>query len=402
MLRLFAYGFLSVILALYLNEIGLSKMNIGLLFTLTLLGDTVISLWITTNADRIGRRRMLIAGAGLMILAAAIFVTTRNFYLLLVASMIGVISPSGNEVGPFLSIEQASLTQLVTDRQRTGIFAWYNLAGSFATAVGALAAGGTSQLLQGSGYSPLKSYQVVLVGYGIVGLIMLAFFISLSAAIEVPRNRLQDQGESKPPAPSEPRRFLGLHRSHRIVFRLAALFSLDSFAGGFIIQSLMALWFTLKYGVEPAGLGAIFFGANILAGISALVAAWVAGKIGLINTMVYTHLPSNVLLILVPFMPSLYLAVALLLIRSSISQMDVPTRQSYVMAVVEPDERSAASGITNVARTVGVSLSPVFTGIFISNPAFLGFPFIISGVLKIIYDLALYFNFRNVKPPEEE
>lgn len=402
MLRLFAYGFLSVILALYLNEIGLSKINIGLLFTLTLLGDTVISLWITTNADRIGRRRMLIAGAGLMILAAAIFVTTRNFYLLLVASMIGVISPSGNEVGPFLSIEQASLTQLVTDRQRTGIFAWYNLAGSFATAVGALAAGGTSQLLQGIGYSPLTSYQVVLVGYGIVGLIMLAFFISLSAAIEVPRNRLQDRGESNPPAPSEPRRFLGLHRSQRIVFRLAALFSLDSFAGGFIIQSLMALWFTLKYGVEPAGLGAIFFGANILAGISALVAAWVAGKIGLINTMVYTHLPSNVLLILVPFMPSLYLAVALLLIRSSISQMDVPTRQSYVMAVVEPDERSAASGITNVARTVGVSLSPVFTGIFISNPAFLGFPFIISGVLKIIYDLALYFNFRNVKPPEEE
>lgn len=163
----------------------------------------------------------------------------------------------------------------------------------------------------------------------------------------------------------------------------------------------MALWFTLKFGVEPAGLGAIFFGANIMAGVSALAAAWVAGKIGLINTMVYTHLPSNVLLILVPFMPSLYLAVGLLLIRSSISQMDVPTRQSYVMAVVDPDERSAASGITNVARTIGVSLSPVFTGIFISNPAFLGLPFIISGGLKIIYDLALYFNFRNVKPPEE-
>jgi MFS family permease len=402
MLRLFAYGFLSVILALYLHEIGLSKVNIGLLFTLTLLGDTVISLWITTNADRIGRRRMLIAGTGLMVLAAVIFVMTRNFYLLLLASMIGVISPSGNEVGPFLSIEQASLTQLVPDRQRTGIFAWYNLAGSFATALGALAAGGLSQLLQGFGYSPLISYQVVLVGYGLVGLTMLVLFTSLSATIEVPINRMNNLEKRNSTRESEPRRILGLHRSQRIVFRLAALFSLDSFAGGFIIQSLMALWFTIRYGVEPAGLGAIFFGVNILAGFSALAAAWVAGKIGLINTMVYTHLPSNVLLILVPFMPSLYLAVGLLLIRSSISQMDVPTRQSYVMAVVDPDERSAASGVTNVARTVGVSLSPVFTGVFISNPAFLGLPFIISGVLKIIYDLALYFNFRNVKPPEEE
>jgi MFS family permease len=398
-LRLFGYGFLSVILALYLSQIGLSNLSIGLLLTLTLLGDTVISLWITTNADRIGRRRMLIVGAGLMVLAAIIFVTTRNFYLLLLASTIGVISPSGNEVGPFLSIEQASLTQLVPDRQRTGIFAWYNLAGSFATALGALAAGGLAQLLQGLGYSALMSYQVVLVGYGIVGLIMMALFTSLSAAIELPINRLHN---SNSPKESEPRRILGLHRSQRIVFRLAALFSLDSFAGGFIIQSLMALWFTLRFGVEPAGLGAIFFGVNILAGVSALGAAWVAGKIGLINTMVYTHLPSNVLLILVPFMPNLYLAVGLLLIRSSISQMDVPTRQSYVMAVVDPDERSAASGITNVARTTGVSLSPVFTGVFISNPAFLGLPFVISGVLKIIYDLALYFNFRNVKPPEEK
>jgi MFS family permease len=400
-LRLFAYGFLSVILALYLSQIGLSKLSIGLLLTLTLLGDTVISLWLTTNADRLGRRRMLIAGTGLMVLAAVIFVTTRNFYLLLLASMVGVISPSGNEVGPFLSIEQASLSQLVPDRQRTGIFAWYNLAGFFATALGALAAGGLSQLLQGLGYSPLTSYQVVLVGYGLVGILMVVLFTSLSATIEVPLNRSHTHMEGRSPKKSEPRRILGLHRSQRIVFRLAALFSLDSFAGGFIIQSLMALWFTLKYGVEPAGLGAIFFGVNILAGVSALAAAWVAGKIGLINTMVYTHLPSNVLLILVPFMPSLYLAVGLLLIRSSISQMDVPTRQSYVMAVVDPDERSAASGVTNVARTIGVALSPVFTGVFISNPAFLGLPFIVSGVLKIVYDLALYFNFRNVKPPEE-
>ena len=409
-LRLFGYGFLSVILALYLGQLGLSEVSIGLLFTLTLLGDTVISLWITTNADRFGRRRMLIAGAVLMILAAVLFAITRNYYLLLLAAMIGVISPSGNEVGPFLSIEQASLTQLVPDRQRTGIFAWYNLAGSFATATGALVGGGLAQLLQGLGYTPVMSYRVVVLGYGLVGLIMIGLFRRLSTTIEAPAIELRAVPGGAPagtPAgnPGEepaPHRFLGLYRSQKVVFRLAALFSLDSFAGGFVIQSMMALWFSLRFGVEPAVLGAIFFGANILAGISALSAAWVAGKIGLINTMVFTHLPSNVLLILVPFMPNLTLAIALLLIRFSISQMDVPTRQSYVMAVVAPDERTAASGITNVARTIGVSLSPVFSGIFLSNPAFLGVPFVISGSLKIVYDLALYFNFRSVKPPEEQ
>lgn len=401
-LRLFGYGFLSVILALYLGQLGLSEVQIGLLLTLTLLGDTVISLWITTNADRIGRRRMLMAGAVLMILAAVLFAVTRNFYLLLLAAMIGVISPSGNEVGPFLSIEQASLTQLVSDQQRTGIFAWYNLVGSFATATGALLGGSLAQLLQGLGYTPLLSYRVVVLGYGLVGLIMIGLFQRLSATIEAPGLEARGIPAGNPvEQPAQPR-FLGLYRSQRVVFRLAALFSLDSFAGGFVIQSMLVLWFNIRYGVEPAVLGAIFFGANILAGISALSAAWVAGKIGLIKTMVFTHLPSNVLLILVPFMPNLTLAIILLLIRFSISQMDVPTRQSYVMAVVAPDERSAAAGITNVARTVGVSLSPVFSGIFLSNPALLGAPFVISGGLKIIYDLALYFNFRSVKPPEEQ
>lgn len=399
-LRLFAYGFLSVILALYLSQLGLSEVSIGLLITLTLLGDTVISLWITTHADRLGRRRMLIAGAVLMILAAALFAATRNFYLLLFAATIGVISPSGNEVGPFLSIEQASLTQLIADRIRTRIFAWYNLVGSFATALGALAGGGLSQLLQEQGYTPLLSYKVVVMGYGLIGLLLIFLFTRLSTTIEISDKGAKNiQGvRSGNPNPSS---FLGLHGSKKIVLRLASLFSLDAFAGGFVIQSLIALWFHQKFGVEPAVLGAIFFGANILAGISALSAAWVSSKIGLINTMVFTHLPSNMLLILVPFMPSLGLAIALLLLRFSISQMDVPTRQSYTMAVVAPDERSAASGITGVARTIGASLSPVFTGMILSNPLLLGLPFVISGMLKIGYDLALYFNFRVLKPPEE-
>ena len=401
-LRLFAYGFLSVILALYLSQLGLSEVDIGLLFTLTLLGDTAISLWITTHADRVGRQRMLIAGAALMVLAALIFALTRNFYLLLLAAAIGVISPSGNEIGPFLPIEQAALTQLVADTRRTHLFAWYNLVGSFATALGALAGGGISQLLQRIGYTPLLSYRLVVLGYGLIGLLLLVLFGRLSPLVEAPALNPQRQGVQQPPGDPEPPRFLGLHRSQKVVLRLAALFSLDAFAGGFVIQSLMAYWFNLKFGVEPGLLGVIFFGANILAGISALSAAWVAGRIGLINTMVFTHLPSNVLLILVPFMPSLGLAIALLLLRFSISQMDVPTRQSYTMAVVAPDERSAASGITGVARTIGASLSPVITGVFIANPALLALPFVISGGLKIIYDLALFINFRAHKPPEEQ
>ena len=401
-LRLFAYGFLSVILALYLSQLGQSEFNIGLLLTLTLLGDTAISLWITTNADRIGRQKMLIVGACLMVLAALIFAVTKNFYLLLLAATIGVISPSGNEVGPFLSIEQASLTQLVLDRKRTKTFAWYGLVGSFATALGALAGGGLSQVLQRMGYTPLSSYRVIMLGYGVIGLLLVVLFARLSPAIEAPVGDLQRSHAGNSEGEDAPRRRLGLYRSQKIVFRLAALFGLDAFAGGFVVQTLMALWFNQKFGVQPAVLGAIFFGANILAGISALSAAWVAGKIGLINTMVFTHLPSNILLILVPFMPSLGLAIALLLLRFSISQMDVPTRQSYTMAVVEPDERSAASGITGVARTIGAALSPIFTGVFLTNPAFLGLPFILSGTLKIVYDLVLYFNFRAVKPPEEQ
>lgn len=401
-LRLFAYGFLSVILALYLGRLGLSEVDIGLLFTPTLLGDTAISLWITTQADRVGRQRMLIAGAALMVLAALVFVLTRDFYLLLLAAAIGVISPSGNEIGPFLPIEQAALTQLVADNRRTNLFAWYNLVGSFATALGALAGGGISQLLQRLGYTPLLSYRLVVLGYGLVGLLLAALFARLSPRVEAPFRNVQSPPPGETAGEPQPARFLGLHRSQRVVLRLAGLFSLDAFAGGFVIQSLVAYWFNLKFGVQPALLGAIFFGANILAGISALSAAWVAGRIGLINTMVFTHLPSNVLLILVPFMPSLGLAIALLLLRFSISQMDVPTRQSYTMAVVAPDERSAASGITGVARTIGASLSPVITGVFIANPALLSLPFVISGGLKIIYDLALFFNFRSMKPPEEQ
>ena len=387
--RLFAYGFLSVVIALYLSQVGLTEAQIGLLFSLTLAGDASVTLWITTTADRLGRRRMLILGALLMILAGGVFLLTRNAILLTLAAIVGVISPSGNEIGPFLSIEQAGLTQLVPSERRTNVFAWYNLVGSFATACGALAGGWLAQGLQNSGMSALASYQVVLAGYALAGVLLILGFLAVSPAIEVTE------------AASLEKRTLGLHKSRKVVFKLSSLFALDAFAGGLIIQSMLAFWFHVKYGVDPGVIGTIFFGANILAGISALLAAPLSKKFGLINTMVFTHVPSNVLLILVPLMPNLPLAILVLLARFSISQMDVPTRQSYTMAVVAPDERSAASGVTSIARSVGASISPVLTGLFLGVPALLSMPFFLCGGLKIGYDLLLYREFSAVKPPEE-
>lgn len=394
-LRLFAYGFLSVVLMIYLARLGLSEARIGLLFTLTLIGDTLISLWITTSADRMGRRRMLVLGALLMVLAGALFASTDSFALLLVAATIGVISPSGYEVGPFLSIELAALSHIIPNERRTQVFAWYNLAGSFTTALGALFGGSLVQALQGAGVTPTGSYRSVVVGYAIAGLILGFMFTRLSAAVEVPP-------ESNPPPLSRaPGRILGLHKSKRVVLKLSSLFSLDAFAGGFVLQSIVAYWFHVRFDVQPGALGAIFFGANIVAGLSSLSASWVASRIGLVRTMVFTHIPSNVLLMLVPLMPSLPLAVAVLLLRFSISQMDVPTRQSYTMAIISPDERSAAAGITGIARTTGASLSPVISGPMLATPALLNMPFFLSGGLKIVYDLLLYRSFRNLKPPEE-
>jgi len=389
-IRLFCYGFLSIILALYLSEAGLLESQIGLLFTFTLLGDAAISLWLTTSADRFGRKRTLILGALLMAGAGLVFILTRNILLLLSAAIIGVISPSGNEIGPFLSVEQASLTQLVPDRERTRIFAWYNLVGSFATATGALAGGWLAQGLQRNGWTTIESYRAVLMGYALGGFFLLVLFLNLTNSIEVTTE------------PDSTKRVLGLHRSRNVVFKLSSLFALDAFAGGLLVQSLMAFWFHIRFGVDAGILGSIFFGANILAGLSALIAVPLARRFGLINTMVFTHIPSNILLMMVPLMPTLSLAIANLLLRFSISQMDVPTRQSYTMAVVAPDERSAASGVTSIARSLGASISPALTGWLIGIPLLFSTPFFLSGGLKIVYDLLLYREFRAVKPPEEK
>ncbi len=391
-LRMFGYGFLAVVLVLYLAAAGLDPLAIGLVLTLTLVGDTIISLWLTTNADRFGRRRTLVAGAALMVVAGIAFAFTSWVPLLIVAGAIGVISPTGNEVGPFLAVEQAALSQTIPDSRRTSTFAWYNLVGYVATATGALGAGLLSQALLDGGATSLDAYRAVVVGYALIGLVMVVGFWRLGRGIEAPPREASTDGI---------RRRLGLGRSKKIVLKLSVLFSIDAFGGGFIPQSLMAYWFHLQYGVDPATLGAIFFAANLLAAASSLLAAPIAARIGLLNTMVFTHLPSNLLLILVPLMPNLQLAITVLLLRFTLSQMDVPTRQSYVIAVVDPDERSAAAGVTGVARTTGAALSPSISSVLIANAGYAALPFYLAGGFKILYDLLIYREFRNVKPPEE-
>jgi len=391
-LRMFGYGFLAVVLVLYLVAAGLDPLAVGIVLTLTLIGDTLISLWLTTNADRLGRRRVLVVGAVLMIAAGIVFAWTSWLPLLVLAGAIGVISPTGNEVGPFLAVEQAALTQTVPDRRRTSTFAWYNLVGYVATASGALGAGLLSQALLDGGLEALAAYRAIVLGYAVIGGLLALGFWRLGGGIEAPPATVSTDGI---------RRRFGLGRSKSVVLKLSVLFSIDAFGGGFIPQSLMAYWFHIQFGADPAQLGAIFFGANLLAAASSLSAARLAARFGLINTMVFTHIPSNVLLFLVPLMPTLPLAVAVLLVRFSLSQMDVPTRQSYVMAVVDPDERSAAAGVTGVARTTGAAISPSFASVLMASAGYAALPFYLAGGFKIAYDLLMYREFRNVRPPEE-
>ena len=383
--RMFAYGLLSVVLVLYLVEVGLKDWEIGLLLSLTLAGDTVISLWLTTTADRLGRRRTLILGAILMVLAGIAFISTGSFLLLVIAATVGVISPSGNEIGPFLSVEQAALSHIISDERRTTVFAWYNLVGSFSTALGALAGGLIAKAAQHFDLIGAAAYRPVLLAYAGIGVALIGGFALLSSAIEATKD------ESLP----HPKAVLGLHESRKTVFKLSLLFALDAFGGGFVIQSIIAYWFHIRFQLDPAMLGTIFLFANLLAGVSALAAGWMARRIGLVNTMVFTHLPSNVLLILVPLMPNVYWAIGLLLLRFSISQMDVPTRQAYTMAVVRPDERSAAAGVTAVARSVGASISPMLATVLVGSAGWMSVPFFLAGGLKIAYDLLLYRAFAS-------
>lgn len=387
-IRMFAYGFVSVVLALYLVASGLSAAGVGAVLTATLAGDIFVSLWVTMVADRVGRKNMLLLGSFLMILAGLVFLLTDDPVWITIAAIIGIVSPSGGEIGPFLSIEQAALSQLVPDSRRTRVFGWYNLAGSFATAGGALAGGWLAQWLQNIGLSGLEAYRWIMGGYAACGLALMLLFVFVSRHAEVVPVAGNPEGAGK--------RTLGLHRSKSVVFKLSSLFALDAFAGGFVVQSMIAWWLHVHYGADEGMLGTLFFAANLLAGVSALLATRLADRIGLVRTMVFTHIPSNFLLCLVPLMPNFWLAVVMLLLRACISQMDVPARQSYTMAVVAPDERSAASGITTVARSVGAAVSPLLGGLLMAYPFLFSVPFFVAGGLKIMYDVMLYKMFKDM------
>ena len=383
--RSFAYGFLSVVLGLYLDGIGLTTTAIGWIFAAALAGGAVMTIIITTVADSFGRKTLLILGAVLMAIAGWVFAVSNDPWLLALAAIFGTISPSGKEVGPFLSIEQAILPETTQDQHRTTVFSAYNLIGSLLGAMGALAVGLPSLF----SIPEITGYRVLVWGYVVCAAVMMVVFGLLSPAIEGKRKT-----DSQKLA-------IGVQRSRKVVAKLAGLFALDAFAGGFIVQSIVAYWFYLRYETDLNTLGGIFFGTNLLAALSFLAAPAIARRFGLLNTMVFTHLPSNVLLLLVPLMPNLELAVVLLLIRNLLSQLDVPTRQSYTMAVVDPDERAASAGILSVARNAGAAIAPLFTGPILTVPS-LGFPFLLAGGLKIIYDLWIFAVFRKVKPPEEE
>jgi MFS family permease len=378
-----AFGFISVVLALYLGALGYDAAGIGLFFTFILAGGALMTVLLTALADGVGRRRVLAGGGILMALGSVLFVLTTDPVALVVIAVAGSLSPTGRETGPFLSVELAILPQTVPPRHRTAAFAIYNLVTTIGSAIGALAAGLPALL----GLDPLPGFRLLILAYGAIGLLLAVLFCRFSPAAEVAASTVR-----------RPR--LSFQRPRPVVLKLAALFALDGFGGGLAGQGLTAYWLNLRYGVDAATLGLIFFWASLLAGLASLAAAPLARRIGLIETLVVTQIPANALMMLVPLMPSLELSVTVLLGRYLLGQLDVPARQAYTMAVVSPAERSAAAGFTAVSRNTAAALGPALAGTTLANPA-LGLPFLISGGLKILYDLAMLVVFRNIRPPDE-
>jgi MFS family permease len=398
--RTFAYGFLSVILAIYLKLIGFSDLYIGLILTATLINSVIFTLIASFYADMIGRRKILIVYAALMSLSGAVFFVTTNYIALIASAFIGTINVTGTETGAFLSIEQAILPQTTNDiKKRNTLYAIYNMVGTFAMSAGVLLSGFPGLLEYRYGFNQIESIRPLFLFYSIIGLGVLGIYFLISNKVEIGRNNNNNNTTNNL---SKPLKQALSPKSKRIVGKLSGLFAIDSFAGGFIIQSIVSFWFYTKFGVDLTTLSYIFSVAGVLTAFSFLVAAKIADKIGLINTMVFTHIPSNILIILVAFAPTLPLAIALYLARMALSQMDVPTRQSYIVAVVREDERTTAAGITNISRNVAQAVSPSLAGYILQSLSFLYAPFIVGGVLKIAYDIALYFNFKNIKPSEEK
>jgi MFS family permease len=382
-LRAFGDGVVSIVLPAYLLTQGCSPGQVGFLITMTLLGSAASTLLIGFLAGRHPRKRLLLALSLLMVATGIAFAAVGDFWPLVVVAFLGTVNPSTGDVSPILPLEHAALTETVVDKERTALFARYSLVGTLAGTVGVLAAGVVDLLDERM--AMLRAMQLIFLGYAAIGIVVLLIYTNLSAGL--------DHADTRKSAPLGP--------SRGIVFRLAALFSLDSFGSGFFVQSLLVVWLLQRFGLSVATAAQIFFAMGVLSALSYLAAVPLARRIGLINTMVFTHLPANLCVMAVPFAPDLSVAIALLMGRGLLSQMDVPTRTSYVMAVVTPEERAAAASITAVPRSLASALSPGIAGWMLTLSPF-GWPLVIGGALKVVYDLTLLAMCRGVRPPEEK
>ena len=380
--RGFGDGFAIILLPAYLSAIGYDPVEIGVVATASLLGSAVFTLAVGQLGARFDLRNLLLGGAGLMALTGAAFPQFEHLAFVVLVAFIGTINPSTGDIGVLVPLEHAMLAHGVPDRQRTRAFARYSLIGALATAAGALAAA-APDFLVAAGIGKIAAFRLMFYFYAVLGLVSAVLYQRLPHA-----------------RAAEARPSTGLGPSRGIVYKLALLFSLDAFAGGFVVQSLLALWLFERFDLSLSAASLFFFWSSVLSAFSYPVAAWLSTRIGLVNTMVFTHLPSSIFLILVPFMPTLGWAIALLLARSALSQMDVPTRTSYVMAIVPPAERPAAASFTSVPRSFSAALGPVLAGSLLSVSGF-GWPLVAAGTLKIVYDLLLLYTCRGVRPPEE-
>jgi MFS family permease len=383
-LRAFADGYVSLVLPVYLISLGFTAFQVGMIATATLLGSAALSLGVGMVAHRAGYRTLLIAATGLMAATGFLFAAASDFWPLLVIAVVGTLNPSSGDVSVFLPLEQSLLAHVVEDGKRTSIFARYSLVGALVGALGALFAGAPDFAVKFLHVEARSALQAMFALYGLIGLVSAFVYRRLPAS---------HVSEARTPA-------VPLGKSRRIVFTLAALFSLDAFGGGFVVQSMLALWLFERFDLSTAVAGTIFFWSGVFSAFSYLVAVRIAKRIGLVNTMVFTHLPANLMLVAMPFVPDLAWVIVLLLARSALSQMDVPTRGSYVMAVVTPAERPAAASITSVPRSLASALSPLLAGAMLGASTF-GWPLLIAGVTKIVYDVSLLAMFRAVRPPEE-
>jgi MFS family permease len=381
-LRGFGDGFAVIILPAYLSAIGYGPAEIGVIATVSLLGTALFTLGVGWIAPRYDLRTLMFGGAALMALTGLVFPHFQQMATIVFVAFIGTINPSGGDLGVLVPLEHAMLARSASDQDRTRTFARYSLVGALATAAGALAAA-LPDLLTHAGIDRIAAFKVMFYVYAALG------FASAALYQRLPSARMAETAQHAPLGPSR-----------GIVYKLAALFSLDAFAGGFVVQSLLALWLFERFDLSVSAASVFFFWASVLGAFSYPVAAWLSRHIGLVNTMVFTHIPSSVLLILAAFASNLYVALGLLLLRSALSQMDVPTRTSYVMAVVTPAERAAAASVTAVPRSLASAISPTFAGVLLAS-ALPSLPLIACGVLKIAYDVALLLSFRHIKPPEE-